>query len=49
VKRLCREQRQLLYTSVIVECERKHGHQKKHRASWREGIGGKFVDIVVKW
>ena len=35
--------------SLIVECERKKGHKKKHKASWREGYGGKHIDIVVKW
>lgn len=34
---------------VAVECVRRRHHRKKHKSSWREGRGSRYVDIVVKW
>jgi len=48
VKRRCRAMRASAGGEVF-ECERKRGHRKKHKASWREGMGGRYLDIVAKW
>lgn len=46
-KRLCRAQR--AGDSVgVLECGRKFGHKKRHRAIWREGLG-RYIELTAEW
>jgi hypothetical protein len=47
MKRLCRAQRET--SSIVAECERKHGHKGKHRCAYVEGLGGRKTYITVRW
>lgn len=51
-ERLC--QAQVLWEepieNVILECEKRYGHKKKHKATWTEDRGsGVVFDVKVKW
>jgi hypothetical protein len=35
--------------TIAVECQRKRHHNGRHKAWWREGVGGRFMDVIVRW